>query len=403
MNRAVLICGVPPVRSIGAGRLAIELERQARSRADVRLLFTGNRSTVADAVRRRRWAVAAGAVALHAARRARQRVLAVASALRTAESVILLHPQSIGGRWCLDLIRRRRKPTWIYLLDSSFFCLRSYNHLAAENDACLRCVGGAWAAATEHNCAPYPAGHDCGRSFLQDLRALAADGRVRFMAQNSGQAKLAERHFGPHWPVPVVGMWTIDLEEVFGGGSATTPRRGHDSPRGYDVVFHGGDHHAKGFCWALDVARRLPAVKFLFPMAWQAAARWGERPPNCEFRPMTWESGLHAAVSAAAVTLVPSLWSAPVEGAMVKSIAAGRAVAAPLVESGFVADLPVGVVRLLGYSPEAAAADLETLLAEHWQPDPALLAEWKRTFRAANSPLLASMIHATITASLPSP
>jgi hypothetical protein len=402
LNRTVIICGVPPVRSIGAGRLAIELEQQAKPRPDVRLLFAGNRSTVADAVRRRRWAAAAGAVTLHVARRARQRVLAAGSSLHAAESVILLHPQSIGGRWSLDLIRRRRQPTWIYLLDSSFFCLRSYNHLATEHDACLRCVGGAWSAAVEHDCTPYPAGHDCDAAFLEELRALAADGRVRFMAQNPGQAVLAERHFGPRWPVPVVGMWTIDLGEVFGGPSMP-PLQRHDSGRGYDVVFHGGDHHAKGFFWALDVARRLPAVQFLFPMAWRTAAGWGERPANCEFRPMSWESGLHDAVSAAAVTLVPSLWSAPVEGAMVKSIAVGRAVAAPSIQSGFVADLPAGLVRLLGSSPEAAAADLERLLAEGWQPDAGLLAGWKQSFQAANSPLLDSMIRATISATLPSP
>ena len=55
MSQAVLICGVSPIRSIGAGRLAIELERQAASRPDVRLVFAGNRSAVADAVRRKRW------------------------------------------------------------------------------------------------------------------------------------------------------------------------------------------------------------------------------------------------------------------------------------------------------------------------------------------------------------
>jgi len=400
LSRAVVICGVSPVRSIGAGRLAIELERQAASRPDVRLVFAGNRSAVADAVRRRRWGSAARALTLHAARRARQRLLALSPEVTAAESLILLHPQSIGGRWCLEMIRRRRHPTWIYLLDSSFFCIRSYNHLAAESEACARCLGGGWAAAKDHDCRPYPAGHDCGLSFLEELRLLAADGRVRFMAQNPGQAALAERHFGPRRSVPVVGMWTVDLAEAFAAGAE---QRGSPSRAGgHDVVFHGGDHPAKGFGWALDVARRLPAARFLFPMAWRPGAGWGERPANCEFAQLTWESGLADAVAAATVTLVPSLWSAPVEGALVKSIVVGRAVAAPAIESGFVADLPAGLVRLLAKSPAMAADQLCDTLATGWRPEASTLAAWKARFQAENAPLLATMLQAASPPTRPS-
>ena len=401
MSRTVIICGVPPVRSIGAGRLAIELDRQAAGRPDVRLLYAGNRSAVAEAVRRRRWGSAAGSLAVHMGRRARQWLLAAASSIRDAESVILLHPQSIGGGWCLDLIERRRCPTWIYLLDSSFFCIRSYNHLPEEQDACVRCLGGAWAAAAEHGCRPYPAGHDCGLPFLRRLRSLAAGGRVRFMAQNPGQAILAERHFGTPWKVPVVGMWTVDLEEVFSGAARSLAARPPQSA--YDVVFHGGDHAAKGFGWALDVATRLPSARFLFPMAWKPRPGREHRPANCDFVPMTWESGLEAAVSEARVTLVPSLWSAPVEGALVKSIAVGRAVAAPVVESGFVSDLPTGLIRLLDRSPGVAASQLHESIVSGWRPPAETLAAWRARFRAENADLLARMVRAAFPSTTPSP
>lgn len=396
MSQNVIICGVPPVRSIGAGRLAIELERQSRELPGVRLIYASNRSTVADAVRRRRWLAAASALAVHAGRRLRQRLLACSPGLTEAETVILLHPQSIGGRWCLDLIRRRRHPTWIYLLDSSFFCIRSYNHLAAEHEACLRCAGGDWDQAREHNCRPYPAGHDCGVPFLKQLRELSALGKVRFMAQNPRQATLAERHFQTGTPVPVVGMWTVDLAEVFArnpddvdGVKSTGGQAGK-----YDVVFHGGDHSAKGVLWALDVARRLPWARFLFPIAAPSGSGRADQPTNCDFVPMTWESGLQQAVEAAPVTLVPSLWSAPVEGALVKSIVVGRAVAAPRVESGYVADLPVGLIRLLDNTPDRSAAQLADTLASGWRPDTAVLTGWKRRFLTENAPLVATMLRA---------
>ncbi len=399
MSHTVIICGVPPVRSIGAGRLAIEVQRQAAALPNVRLVFAGNRSSVADAVRRKRWVAAGRALARHVGRRARQPFLAVAPSIRDAESVILLHPQCIGGRWCLNLIRRRRRPTWMYLLDSSFFCIRSYNHVATENDACTRCLGGGWSAAGEHGCRPYPANNDCGLPFLEALRSLAMAGRVRFMAQNPRQAALAEHHFGPRWPVPVVGMWTVDLAEVF--ATRGSPRAVVQRTPPCDVVFHGGDHPAKGFLWTLDLARRLPAVRFLFPLAWRPHAGWGERPPNCVFVSMTWESGLEDAVAAAPITLVPSLWSAPVEGALVKSIVVGRAVAAPTVASGYVSDLPDGLVRPLDHDPAKAADQLAKMLASHWRPEPDVLDAWRMQFRSANAPLLATMLRTTAEATIP--
>ncbi|MFM7245038.1 MAG: hypothetical protein ACKO40_12815 [Planctomycetaceae bacterium] len=97
MNRTVVICGVPPVRSIGAGRLAIELARQSAGRPDVRLVFAGNRSAVADAVRRNRYAAAARALIVHAGRRMRQRILAAGSGGFPTGAVGLLYPKSIRG------------------------------------------------------------------------------------------------------------------------------------------------------------------------------------------------------------------------------------------------------------------------------------------------------------------
>ncbi|MFM7244080.1 MAG: hypothetical protein ACKO40_07885, partial [Planctomycetaceae bacterium] len=110
-----------------------------------------------------------------------------------------------------------------------------------------------------------------------------------------------------------------------------------------------------------------------------------------------------AAVASAAVTLVPSLWSAPVEGALVKSIVVGRAVAAPDIRSGFVADLPAGLVRLLDRSPDVAAEQLGASLAAGWRPDAATLEAWKLQFQADNAALLTAMLRAACPMMPPSP
>ena len=46
-------------------------------------------------------------------------------------------------------------------------------------------------------------------------------------------------------------------------------------------------------------------------------------PENITFKPMDWANGLKAYVQKANYVLCPSIWSAPVEGALVKSVLSG--------------------------------------------------------------------------------
>ena len=51
---------------------------------------------------------------------------------------LVLHPQSIGNSSFLRLVRNNN--VYLYVMDSSFFCMMSYNYNMEQGTECLRCV-----------------------------------------------------------------------------------------------------------------------------------------------------------------------------------------------------------------------------------------------------------------------
>jgi hypothetical protein len=350
----IIISGIPPVLAIGAGRFMAQVEQEARQIGPaIQLCYAGNKSAAADYFRQRQWGLFVGAGLIHFLRRLQRTQMLWDRAVMDEPAVILVHFQEIGTRWCLNLIQRRRHPTWIYLLDSSFFCVRSYNHVAGESAACLRCVGGQFTEGQRLGCQSFPIPDRHCWEHLTELRRLAQAGQVRFLAQTAGQAALVRRHFGAAVVVKEVGVWTVDLDEIGQPATIVTSSSGN----AYDVVFHGTGESAKGVEWALEVARQCPKLRFLFPMDGKRFSRWSSC-RHIEFQPMTWETGLKQHVIAARFVLVPSLWSAPIEGALVKSLCLARNVVVVDVPTAFSAELPAGLVLKLPPDPDRAAAEL---------------------------------------------
>lgn len=300
------------------------------------------------------------------------------------ESVVLIHPRTLGHKWCGELIQRRRHPTWFYLVDTSYFCARSYNYIEGNGEACLHCLGGQWQHAARLNCYAGVNHPEQQEAFSEELRAHASSGKAKFLVQNCGQRELAQSHFGADATVVTVGLWTIDMPDEIAG--ATTFAGGTNS---YDVVFHGAPVPAKGFTWALDLAKRCPHLEFLFPCSRRRAASvMSDVPENARFAKMTWESGLSDAVRNAKLVLVPSLWSAPIEGALIKSIGFGRTVAVADQQTAFSAEIPDDLVVRLPVNLDDAARRLAAAAQTGWQPAEDLRRRWFQTFRDENRNLL---------------
>ncbi|MHB8981048.1 hypothetical protein [Thiobacillus sp.] len=312
--------------------------------------------------------------------------------LRHGQRLILLHPQNAGYRLALRLLESRKEPPLIYLLDSSFFCVVSYNHLQGENGSCLRCIDFGFGQMAENGCQPFPRPDPGAIGFAPRLRELVKAGRVKVAAQNLRQAELAQRHFGLTSLPPVVGLWTQDWDEIFSG--KTAPMTNEVAPAySWDVLFHGYCLDAKGASWTAKVAAQCPELRFMFPFA---RPDWFEAPANCSFVPCSWERGLREELGRSRFVAVPSLWSAPIEGALVKSIACARAVVVVNNPTSYCDELPDGLVLKLPWTPAAAAVELRHAIEGDWRPDAKVKSSWLAGFAKGEQGFVPNLLDAVL-------
>lgn len=308
--------------------------------------------------------------------------------LVNTEKVIVFHPQMLGAGETLKLIESRYRGgriTHIYLLDSYFFCRRSYNHIDVETHPCLRCVGTNKAREADRmGCAPWPKATAEAGDFAAGLQKFAENGALSFYAQTETQRGLAREHFGETTSIEVVGLWCADWLEHFENFESGNVSKGTEGP--FDVVYHGSRDLAKGLGWALSVAAALPQFKFLVPLDRGEATFSG--PDNATIKPLRWDEGLASAIQGAKVTLVPSLWSAPCEGALVKSIITAPATAAVRNDTAFASEIPDDVLLKLPPDPKTAAVTLNRAIVDGWKPDANARRVWAANFKQANLGLL---------------
>ena len=381
----LILSGMKP-DGTGVGRLmrCLVAEAAARPAGDVRILCRPSWRKPIEWLCRGRLGES---LAAWRGEREWQRLLTEPS-VRNAEPLVLIQPQTLGVPWCEKLLDSRRLPTWLYLMDSSFFCLKSYNHVEGEHAACTRCLGGRWQWAASLGCRPWPIADAATGRFVERLREWMIAGHVRCLVQNERQAELIQSHCGGRATTRVIGLWTSDLET--GPQRPAIPPSQGERPT---VVFHGMSIAAKGAAWAVEVARHAPQLTFLFPFkSRRLRLATSELPPNVRFEPQTWETGLADSVAAAAMVLVPSLWSATMEGALLKSIVAARAVAVVDEPTAYSSELPAGLVLRLSGDPCQAAQQLAAAATNRWMPDAKLRAGWISQLERANRNLLDRLI-----------
>ena len=130
------------------------------------------------------------------------------------EDVLIIHPQTVGFDNVCKIIESNKKVVTIFIVDASFFCIRSYNHLPNEVEPCLKCLGGNFENINANGCKPFPVKDDNGVAFVKKLKDYVENRKLRFLVQNEGYAKLMKDHFGQGVDVDVVGLWTDDLNDI---------------------------------------------------------------------------------------------------------------------------------------------------------------------------------------------
>lgn len=258
------------------------------------------------------------------------------------KELILIHPQTIGLKHTMNLILNNN--VTLYVMDNSFFCRRSYNNLPHENKACLKCIGGNNNESYLNNC-PHPMinsskVYDGFYNFL-----LEKKNEINFYSQNNEQTELLKLHFGNKINVEEIGLVTRDMFKIINKSKIKLK-----IDKKYDIVYHGANVMAKGVEYIVNLAKNTPDLKYLIPSKKsEVEALMGKKinVENIFFEKMSWESGLNKAVTNSRLIMCPSMWSAPIEGAVVKSLLYNGNLAMVETNYSFVHDIPHKIILKL--------------------------------------------------------
>ena len=254
------------------------------------------------------------------------------------EVCLCIHPQTISFPLLFRIIKRNK--VYLYVMDNSFFCVTSYNYNLKEKKECFNCMK--FKRKPFRQCKPFPVNYDLNKNINHLRRLYEHRFDITFLAQNINQEKLLKAHFGNDIRSAVVGMDTNELDIGLNRNSDTTS---------YDFVYHGNCSLAKGLEYFINIAENMPQYTFFVPVKKSDCERALNRSvidDNITFRECNWDSGLREAIQNSKFTLNLSLWSAPIEGALIKSLYYGDNVFVVESEYGFESEiaLEMGIGRL---------------------------------------------------------
>lgn len=270
--------------------------------------------------------------------------------------VLLIHPQTIGFNLFFRL--KNHNKIFYYVMDNSFFCVRSYNVHPLQNKECLQCLDVLKPLA---ECKPSPVSMSLNQN-LKNLKRLKNESMsILFLSQNKNQKSLLKLHFGDSVKVRIIGMDTNEVHKK-------TTLNIKEFPS-YDIVFHGSSLIAKGILYFIELAINLPNYTFFIPDSKENLAKIFNSflPNNVTCECVTWESGLLEIVQQAKLVVNPSLWSAPIEGALIKSSFFNDNVATVETKYGFENEVTFikNHIRLSEDISEAKN-QVESFLVNHW-------------------------------------
>lgn len=323
-TKKILISGIPPSNS-GVGRLMKMLVPRAQE-LGYSIIYRRENKSLRRLLDEKKIFLAAKELV---ERKFNNIIFYIRSLLIKKSVVLALHPQTIGFNAFLKIIKHNT--VYFYVMDNSFFCLRSYNIHPVTHKECLLCITNPANALSQ--CIPFPVNYQRKDNieYLQNLKSVSQ--KVFFLAQNKKQKELLQLHFGTGIRCTIVGLDTGEVD--FQSTSLPFSQVNNTS---YDLVYHGVANFAKGIGYFVELAILLPEFSCFFPCSKIIVENiLGKKitEKNIIFSECTWESGLKNAVTSARLVINPSLWSSPIEGALLKSIYYNGNVAVVETEYGF--------------------------------------------------------------------
>jgi len=243
----------------------------------------------------------------------------------TNSIVFLFHPQSIGLKQSIDLIKDNQ--VYFYVLDTFFFCKKSYNYIEGHSP-CFKCISNP-NASIENNC-EFSIFKLNDKNYYNFQKTIYENlSTITFLTQNDNQLLLLKQKFGNKINAKKLGMLINLPNDLIDK---------NDLKLSYDFVFHNTGVKSKGIDYFIKIAKRMVNHSFLIPYNssdLNLDIKDLQNSDNIDFISMSWETGLKTAVANCKIVINPSLWSAPVEGALLKSIKYNGCVAIVPVDFSF--------------------------------------------------------------------
>lgn len=214
------------------------------------------------------------------------------------DKVVVYHPQTLGYRISSYLIRNASY-IYYFVLDASIFCIKSYNN--RNEVVCTNCIKQ---ISPYKDCNFFPRKNSLIAFRKHRERIFLELYKIEFIVQTAGYKNIVKGIFGKKANCRILKMKFPSIKVNYL----------QNLKKKYDFVYHGNNLEAKGSTYALRIASSFSKYNFFFPYH---IDRGGH---NVVSKSISWDKGLIEVILKSKIVLCPSIWSAPVEGAVIKTM-----------------------------------------------------------------------------------
>ena len=215
------------------------------------------------------------------------------------KKLAIYHHQTLGLKISSRLIKKSDNIDF-YILDAGFFCKKSYNHLFEKT--CLNCLKN---FKPDISCKSFPR-YANDKNFIAFRETLFKNKfKINFIVQTESHKLMLEESYLSLKKCTIKKMKHNNLNYYVNKQLIC---------KSYDFVFHGNKLDAKGYSYTLELSKNIEESSFFFPFEIE------NQNSNITVERVNWSNGLADTIIKCKIVLCPSLWSAPVESSIIKSM-----------------------------------------------------------------------------------
>jgi len=264
----------------------------------------------------------------------------------SVNKLVIFHQQSIGYNLTTSLILNSNDIEF-YILDSNFFCKKSYNEYNSKT--CFKCFEN---FDPYDDCIhqPYEANDLDYIKFINTLRDQ--EKKITFLVQTQGYKKILINKF----PLAKVKKLKMKHDRLIYDNIESFDSKNFS----YDFFFHAHITTPKGLKYFFRLAKKMHNKKFFLP----SNKNFIGLSLNIIVKNISWGKTFVEEIKKTKIILCPSIWTYPVESALIKSMLLKKAVAIIDVKNSFSEEIPNNCVIKLTGDIENDSAILKSFLNE---------------------------------------